>query len=223
MDTPGFDPASVTGIVAGGANLVAFTTGRGSCFGFKPTPSLKIASNSSLFNRMPEDMDFNAGTIVEGRSVAEVGRELFLKLLDVASGEKTCSENLGIGDEEFVPWLVGPVFIKPIRSTSILTLWCAVSYKVDVFTFDAEPSAKPPKRQGSSIRQRHRNMHPSYSEAFYTACLIPIHLHSTCVTTLGLTTRSSTQDDAIKPRIERLASSHIKSATVVPSDLTTGG
>ncbi len=109
MDTPGFDPASVTGIVAGGANLVAFTTGRGSCFGFKPTPSLKIASNSSLFNRMPEDMDFNAGTIVEGRSVAEVGRELFLKLLDVASGEKTCSENLGIGDEEFVPWLVGPV------------------------------------------------------------------------------------------------------------------
>ncbi len=109
MDTPGFDPASVTGIVAGGANLVAFTTGRGSCFGFKPAPSFKIASNSNLFKRMPEDMDFNAGTIVEGRSVAEVGRELFLRLLDVASGEETCSEKLGIGDEEFVPWLVGPV------------------------------------------------------------------------------------------------------------------
>ncbi len=109
MDTPGFDPASVTGIVAGGANLVAFTTGRGSCFGCKPTPSLKIASNSALFHRMPEDMDFNAGEIVEGRSVAEVGRELFLRLLDIASGEKTCSEKLGIGDEEFVPWQVGPV------------------------------------------------------------------------------------------------------------------
>lgn len=109
MDTPGFDPASVTGIVAGGANLVAFTTGRGSCFGCKPTPSFKIASNSALFHRMPEDMDFNAGEIVEGRSVADVGRELFLRLLDIASGEKTCSEKLGIGDEEFVPWQVGPV------------------------------------------------------------------------------------------------------------------
>ncbi|MDZ4849382.1 MAG: altronate dehydratase family protein [Pirellulaceae bacterium] len=109
MDTPGFDPASVTGIVAGGANLVAFTTGRGSCFGFKPAPSFKIASNSALFRRMPEDMDFNAGEIVEGRSVQEVGHELFLRLLDVASGEPTCSEKLGLGDEEFVPWLVGPV------------------------------------------------------------------------------------------------------------------
>ncbi len=109
MDTPGFDPASVTGIVAGGANLVAFTTGRGSCFGFKPAPSFKIASNSSLFQRMPEDMDFNAGEIVEGRTVQEVGRELFTRLLKVASGESTCSEKLGIGDEEFVPWLVGPV------------------------------------------------------------------------------------------------------------------
>jgi altronate dehydratase len=109
MDSPGFDPASVTGMVAGGANLVVFTTGRGSCFGFKPVPSLKVASNTSLFNRLPEDMDFNAGTIVEGRSVAEVGRELFLQLLDVASGNKTCSEKLGIGDDEFVPWQVGPV------------------------------------------------------------------------------------------------------------------
>ncbi len=109
MDTPGFDPASVTGMVAGGANLIAFTTGRGSCFGFKPVPSFKIASNSRLFNRLRDDMDFNAGQVVEGRSVDEVGHELFLQLLATASGEPTCSERLGIGDEEFVPWLVGPV------------------------------------------------------------------------------------------------------------------
>lgn len=109
MDSPGFDPASVTGMVAGGANLVAFTTGRGSCFGFKPTPSFKIASNSRLFARLPEDMDFNAGQVVEGRSVQEVGRDLFLRLLATASGEPTCSEKLDLGDEEFVPWQVGPV------------------------------------------------------------------------------------------------------------------
>lgn len=109
MDTPGFDPASVTGMVAGGANLVAFTTGRGSCFGFKPAPSFKIASNSALFERLPDDMDFNAGKILEGHSLEEVGHELFLQLLDTASGKPTCSERLGIGDEEFVPWLVGPV------------------------------------------------------------------------------------------------------------------
>ncbi|MFK7736477.1 MAG: UxaA family hydrolase [Pirellulaceae bacterium] len=109
MDTPGFDPASVTGMVAGGANLVAFTTGRGSCFGFKPTPSYKIASNSQLYKRLPEDMDFNAGTIVEGRSVEEVGQEMFEDLLEVASGRPTCSEKLDLGDEEFVPWLVGPL------------------------------------------------------------------------------------------------------------------
>ena len=109
MDSPGFDPASVTGMVAGGANLVAFTTGRGSCFGFKPVPSFKIASNSRLYHRLPEDMDFNAGQVVEGRSVEEMGEELFLQLLDTASGKQTCSEKLGIGDEEFVPWLVGPV------------------------------------------------------------------------------------------------------------------
>ncbi|MEZ6137804.1 MAG: altronate dehydratase family protein [Pirellulaceae bacterium] len=109
MDSPGFDPASVTGMAAGGANLIAFTTGRGSCFGFKPVPSFKIASNSRLFARMPEDMDFNAGQVIEGRTVDEVGHELFLQLLAAASGHATCSEKLGIGDEEFVPWLVGPV------------------------------------------------------------------------------------------------------------------
>ncbi len=109
MDSPGFDPASVTGMAASGANLIAFTTGRGSCFGFKPVPSFKIASNSNLFQRMSEDMDFNAGKVLEGHSIQEVGHELFLQLLATASGEKTCSEKLGIGDEEFVPWLVGPV------------------------------------------------------------------------------------------------------------------
>lgn len=109
MDSPGFDPASVTGMAASGANLIAFTTGRGSCFGFKPVPSFKIASNSRLFQQLPDDMDFNAGQVVEGQSVQEVGERLFLELLDVASGRKTCSELLGIGDEEFVPWLVGPV------------------------------------------------------------------------------------------------------------------
>jgi altronate hydrolase len=109
MDSPGFDPASVTGLVASGVNLVAFTTGRGSCYGCKPVPSLKIASNSALFHRMRDDMDFNAGEAVEGRSVEELGHELFLELLKVASGEKTRSEILGIGDDEFVPWTVGPM------------------------------------------------------------------------------------------------------------------
>ena len=109
MDSPGFDPASVTGMAAGGANLIAFTTGRGSCFGFKPVPSYKIASNSRLFHRLSEDMDFNAGQVVEGRSVQEVGHDLFLQLLETASGKATCSEQLGIGDEEFVPWHVRPV------------------------------------------------------------------------------------------------------------------
>jgi altronate dehydratase len=109
MDSPGFDPASVTGLVASGVNLVAFTTGRGSCYGCKPVPSVKIASNSSLYRRMLDDMDFNAGEAVEGKSVEELGYELFEQLLRVASGEKTKSEILGIGDDEFVPWTVGPV------------------------------------------------------------------------------------------------------------------
>jgi len=109
MDTPGFDPPSVTGMVAGGANVCVFTTGRGSCFGCKPTPSIKISSNTPMYERLSDDMDINAGTILEGRSVAEVGEEIFEKILAVASGEKTKSEQLGIGDEEFVPWTIGPV------------------------------------------------------------------------------------------------------------------
>jgi altronate hydrolase len=110
MDTPGFDPVSVTGIVAGGANVVVFTTGRGSCYGCKPTPSIKIATNTPMYQRMQADMDINAGEILTaGRTVQEIGREIFEKILAVASGEKTKSEQHGIGEEEFAPWIVGPV------------------------------------------------------------------------------------------------------------------
>lgn len=109
MDTPGFDPVSVTGLVAGGANVVVFTTGRGSCFGCKPAPSIKVASNTPMYQRMIDDMDINAGGILEGGSVEEVGREIFEKIISVASGEKTKSEAQGIGDEEFAPWIIGPI------------------------------------------------------------------------------------------------------------------
>lgn len=109
MDTPGFDPPSVTGMVAGGANLVVFTTGRGSCFGCKPSPSIKVATNTPMYERMVADMDINAGTILEDRTVEEVGDEIFEMILSVASGEQTKSEAQGIGDEEFVPWTIGPV------------------------------------------------------------------------------------------------------------------
>lgn len=109
MDTPGMDPVSVTGLVAGGCNLVAFTTGRGSCLGFKPSPVLKIASTTKLYERMPEDMDIDAGVILSGVPVEDVGRMIFEKLIAVASGEKTKSEAQGLGDCEFAPWALGPV------------------------------------------------------------------------------------------------------------------
>jgi altronate hydrolase len=110
MDTPGYDPVSATGQVAGGANLICFTTGRGSTYGCKPTPSLKIATNTRLFQRMQLDMDFNAGGIVEGvESVAEAGERLFQLMLDTASGRPTCSEENGLGDNEFLPWQIGAV------------------------------------------------------------------------------------------------------------------
>ncbi|MCP2073159.1 UNVERIFIED_ORG: altronate hydrolase [Pseudomonas lini] len=110
MDTPGYDPVSATGQVAGGANLICFTTGRGSTYGCKPTPSLKIATNTRLFQRMELDMDFNAGGIVDGlESVAEAGERLFRLMLDTASGRRTCSEENGLGDNEFVPWQIGAV------------------------------------------------------------------------------------------------------------------
>lgn len=109
MDTPGFDPASITGMVAGGANLIVFTTGRGSCFGCKPSPSIKIATNTPMFRALQDDMDIDAGRILQGTSVAEMGREIFELMLRVASGEPTKSEAQGLGDEEFVPWMIGPV------------------------------------------------------------------------------------------------------------------
>jgi altronate hydrolase len=108
MDTPGFDPPSVTGLVAGGANVMVFTTGRGSCYGLKPCPTIKVASNTPMYERMSDDMDINAGEIIHGKSVASVGQEIFEKILAVASGEKTKSELHGYGDEEFVPWQIGP-------------------------------------------------------------------------------------------------------------------
>jgi altronate hydrolase len=108
MDSPGFDPASVTGLVASGCNVVCFTTGRGSCFGCKPTPSIKIATNTPMYERMIDDMDLNAGVILDGVPVAEVGRQIFELVLEVASGKKTKSELHGIGEEEFAPWSIGP-------------------------------------------------------------------------------------------------------------------
>jgi altronate hydrolase len=110
MDTPGFDPPSVTGMIAGGANVIVFTTGRGSCFGSKPSPTIKVCTNTPTFEKLPDDMDVNAGTILDGgASVEEVGREIFEKVIRVASGEKTKSELQGFGDEEFVPWRIGPM------------------------------------------------------------------------------------------------------------------
>jgi altronate hydrolase len=110
MDSPGYDPCSVTGQVASGASVVCFTTGRGSVFGFKPSPSIKLATNSPMYRRMSEDMDVNCGGIADGeKSVAEVGQEIFDKILEVASGTPSKSEALGFGDAEFIPWQIGAV------------------------------------------------------------------------------------------------------------------
>jgi altronate hydrolase len=110
MDTPGFDPVSATGQIAGGAQIVIFTTGRGSAFGSKPAPTIKLATNDCLFNAMPDDMDLNCGDILsDGVSARDKGQEILEKVLDVASGEKSRSEQLGLGDNEFVPWQVGAV------------------------------------------------------------------------------------------------------------------
>ena len=110
MDTPGFDPCSATGQIAGGANLIAFTTGRGSMYGAKPVPSIKLATNTPMYNRLSEDMDLNCGVILDGDStVQEMGRIVFEYMLAVASGEPSKSELLGLGDHEFVPWNIGIV------------------------------------------------------------------------------------------------------------------
>jgi altronate hydrolase len=107
MDTPGYDPVSATGQVAGGANILAFTTGRGSAYGCKPTPSIKLATNSDTYRRMVDDMDINCGDILDGVPIEEKGAEIFEKVLAVASGQHSKSEALGYGDAEFVPWQVG--------------------------------------------------------------------------------------------------------------------
>jgi altronate hydrolase len=109
MDTPGYDPVSVTGQVAGGANIVVFTTGRGSCFGFKPAPSIKVATNTPLYENMRNDMDLNAGAILDGEGVSaeEIGRQILEEVIAVASGKKSKSEAQDIGEEEFAPWILG--------------------------------------------------------------------------------------------------------------------
>ena len=110
MDTPGYDPASITGMVAGGANITCFTTGRGSVFGGKPVPSLKLATNTPMYLRMENDMDINCGDIVDGTStVEEKGQEIFKRIVACASGEQSKSEIMGMGEEEFVPWMVGAI------------------------------------------------------------------------------------------------------------------
>jgi altronate dehydratase len=110
MDTPGFDPVSMTGLTAGGCNLAVFTTGRGSVFGGKPTPCLKVASNTPLFEHMLNDLDLDAGTILEGReTVTQVGHRIFEHMIATASGQKTRGEIAGLGEDEFVPWILGPV------------------------------------------------------------------------------------------------------------------
>jgi len=110
MDTPGYDPVSATGQVAGGANMIVFTTGRGSAYGCAPSPSLKLSTNTALWVRQEEDIDLNCGAIVDGdATVAEIGERLFRMMLDAASGTATKSEQHGYGQNEFVPWYVGAV------------------------------------------------------------------------------------------------------------------
>jgi altronate hydrolase len=108
MDTPGFDPTSATGQIAGGANMIMFTTGRGSMFGAKPVPSIKLATNTPMFTRLEEDMDINCGEILDGTiSLSGKAQQIFDLMLRIASGEKTKSEQLGLGDHEYVPWNIG--------------------------------------------------------------------------------------------------------------------
>lgn len=108
MDTPGYDPVSATGQIAGGANLICFTTGRGSCFGSYPSPTIKLASNTPMYRRMAGDMDINCGPVIDGdRTLHEMGAEIFETILAVASGRHTKSEAMGVGAEEFAPWPIG--------------------------------------------------------------------------------------------------------------------
>ena len=107
MDTPGYDPVAATGQVAGGANILCFTTGRGSAYGCTPPPSIKLSTTSETYRRMTDDMDINCGDILDGVSIEAKGLEIFETMLKVASGARSKSEQLGYGDAEFVPWQVG--------------------------------------------------------------------------------------------------------------------
>ena len=107
MDSPGYDPVAVTGQVAGGCNLVLFTTGRGSTFGFKPAPSIKVASNSDLYQRMTGDMDVDAGRVLAGTGMEQVANGLLDLVVAVASGHPSKSEAQGVGEAEFSPWHLG--------------------------------------------------------------------------------------------------------------------
>ncbi len=110
MDTPGYDVTSVNGMVAGGANMICFTTGRGTVCGFKPVPTIKLASHTAMYQHMEDDMDINCGLIIDGKTtIQKMGREIFQFILEVASGKRTQSELLGFGDNEFVPWHIGAV------------------------------------------------------------------------------------------------------------------
>jgi altronate hydrolase len=109
MDSPGYDPVSATGQIASGAQIVVFTTGRGSAFGSKPAPTMKLATNSAMYKMLDEDMDINCGDIIDGVSIEDKGREILAMMIEIASGRKSKSEALGLGDNEFVPWQIGAV------------------------------------------------------------------------------------------------------------------
>jgi len=110
MDTPGHDPVSLTGMVAGGANIICFTTGRGSVYGCRPVPSIKLATNTEMYNRMSEDMDINCGVALDGDiGIEALGEQIFHQILEVASGKRSKSETFLMGDNEFIPWQIGAV------------------------------------------------------------------------------------------------------------------
>jgi altronate hydrolase len=109
MDTPGHDPVSITGLVAGGCNVICFTTGRGSVLGCKPAPAIKLATNSIVYRHMEEDMDIDCGVVLDGVPLGDVGRRIFEEIVAVASGKRSKSELAGVGEEEFAPWIIGPV------------------------------------------------------------------------------------------------------------------
>ena len=110
MDTPGHDPVSLTGMVAGGANIICFTTGRGSVYGCRPVPSIKLATNTNMYDRMSDDMDINCGVTLDSDvSIEDLGEQIFQEIIAVASGKQSKSETFHMGDNEFIPWQLGAV------------------------------------------------------------------------------------------------------------------